>query len=258
MPAGDAFVQSLDRGLAVIRSFDADAPRQTLSEVATATGLTRATARRFLLTLVDLGYIRSDGKEFALSPKTLDLGYAYLSGLSLPELARPHLDSLSRSVGESTSVSILDGDDIVYVARVAARRITSVRIMIGTRFPAHATSMGRVLLAAMPPAELDSYLERLHASRFTAATVVDHDELRKAVARAREQGWALVDQELEIGLRSVAAPILKDGRVIAAINVATTSSTTSLDAIRDRIVPELVLAARLISADVVHVDISAS
>jgi IclR family pca regulon transcriptional regulator len=254
MPAGNAFVQSLDRGLAVIRSFHDGAARQTLSEVAAATGLTRASARRFLLTLVDLGYVRSDGKSFSLTPLVLELGFAYLSGSLLTDVARPHLDALAHSCGESTSVSVLDGDDVVYIARVAARRITSVRITIGTRFPAHATSMGRVLLAALPSRELDVYLGRLHASRFTESTLIDPDELRSALELVREQGWALVDQELEVGLRSVAAPILKDGRAIAAVNVATASSATTLTTLRERIVPELLTTARLITADLVHMD----
>ncbi len=253
MSAGDDYVQSLDRGLSVIRSFHAAAPQQTLTEVATATGLTRATARRFLLTLVDLGYIRTDGKEFSLSPQVLDLGYAYLSGLSLPELAQPHLEELSRSTGESTSISVLDGDDIVYVARVPVRRIMSVRITIGTRFPAYATSMGRVLLAALPPDALDEYIDRLHASPFTESTVVDHDELRRSLDVVRAQGWALVDQELEIGLRSVAAPIARDGHVIAAVNVSTAVSTTALEALRKRIVPNLLASARRIGDDLRHI-----
>ena len=147
-PARDGnFVQSLDRGLAVIRAFDAEHPRLQLSEVARATGLTRAAARRFLLTLVQLGYVRVDGREFSLRPRVLELGYSYLSGLTLPEVAQPHLESLVGRVDESSSVSVLDGDDVVYVARVHTKRIMTVMITVGTRFPAYATSMGRVLLA---------------------------------------------------------------------------------------------------------------
>src|SRR3954470_7163384 len=201
------FVQSLERGLAVIRAFDAEHPELTLSEVARATGLTRAAARRFLLTLVDLGYVHTDGRRFALSPRVLDLGYAYLSGLGLPDIAEPHLERLAAEVRESSSVSVLDGDDIVYVARVPTSRIMRVAINVGTRFPAHATSMGRVQLAGLPEAGLDAYLARAELRPLTSRTLTDPDALRAELARIRAQGWALVDQELEEGLRSVAAPI---------------------------------------------------
>src|ERR1700678_2008718 len=153
------FVQSLERGLAVIRAFDADHPSLTLSEVATSTGLSRAAARRFLRTLVQLGYMRSNGSRFALRPKILELGYAYLSSLTLPEVAMPHLEQLVEQVHESSSVSELDGDDVVYIARVPTKRIMRVTISVGTRFPAYATSMGRVLLAAKPDGWLDDSLK---------------------------------------------------------------------------------------------------
>ena len=156
--ASDQYVQSLARGLAVIRAFDTDHPKMTLTEVAARTDLTRATARRFLYTLVELGYVRTDGKIFALTAKVLQLGYAYLSGLSLPQLAQPHLEELSLQLGESTSAAVLEGTDIAYIARVSTRRIMTVGITVGTRFPAYATSMGRVLLAALPPAQLQDYL----------------------------------------------------------------------------------------------------
>src|SRR5262249_25047423 len=149
---GPDFVQSLERGLAVVRAFGPDTPQLTLSEVARATGLTRAAARRFLLTLAELGYVRADGRAFSLRPRILELGFAYLSGLSLPETAQPHMEELSAKVHKSCSVSVLDGHDVVYVARVPTRRIMSVTIAVGTRFPAYATSMGRVLLAGLPPA----------------------------------------------------------------------------------------------------------
>ena len=146
-------VRSLERGLAVLRAFDGDAPVQTLSDVARRAELTRAAARRFLLTLAELGYVRVDGRLFSLTPKVLELGYAYLSALSLPEVAGPHLEALSARVHESASMSVLDGADVVYVARVATSRLMTAAITIGTRLPAYATAMGRVLLAARPPAE---------------------------------------------------------------------------------------------------------
>src|ERR1700722_11597480 len=162
------FVQSLDRGLAVIRAFGPDRDRLSLSEVAKATGLTRAATRRFLLTLVKLGYVRSDGRQFSLRPRVLELGYAYLSGLAMPEIAAPHLEELVAKVRESSSISVLDGDYIVYVARVPTKRIMTVAISVGTRFPAHATSMGRVLLAGMSHSELDRYLAEADFEAFTA------------------------------------------------------------------------------------------
>lgn len=233
-PSGQ-YVQSLARGLAVIRAFDADNPRMTLSELAARTGLTRATARRFLLTLVDLGYVSTDGKLFALTPHVLELGFSYLSGLTLPEVAQPHLEALSRDLGESTSASVLDGDSIVYVARVPTRRIMNVAITIGTRFPARVTSMGRVLLAGRPENEWP-------------------DDLRATLAQVREQGWALVDQELESGLRSIAAPLRgADGSVVAAVNVSTSTTTTTLDQLLDDIRPRLVSTAAAISTDLQRV-----
>src|SRR5580698_565200 len=207
-PRNSDFVQSLDRGLAVIRSFGPERERLSLSEVARATGLTRAAARRFLLTLVKLGYVRSDGREFSLRPRVLELGYAYLSGLALPDVAAPHMEELVARLHESCSISVLDGQHIVYVARVPTKRIMTVAISVGTRFPAYATSMGRVLLAALPPAELDRYLaEAAPFEALTAQTVTDPARLRDTLAQVAGQGYAIVDQELEEGLRAVAVPI---------------------------------------------------
>ncbi|WP_382306866.1 IclR family transcriptional regulator C-terminal domain-containing protein [Herbiconiux sp. UC225_62] len=243
------FVQSLARGLDVIKAFTADRPEVTLSDIARVTDLTRATARRFLLTLVELGYVRTDGKLFALTPKVLELGFSYLSGLSLPEVAQPHLEQLSRELGESTSASVLDGGDIVYVARVPTRRIMTVGITIGTRFPAYATSMGRVLLAGLAPADLDAYLATLHPAAFTPSTLTDPAGLRAELDAVRERGWTIVDQELEVGLRSVAAPVRRGGTVVAAINVSTTTGTSSLDRLQDEFVPPLLATAERIGAD---------
>jgi len=246
----DHFVQSLERGLAVIRAFGEDAPEMTLSEVASRAKLTRAAARRFLLTLTDLGYVRTDGRRFALSPRVLELGYAYLSSLSLPEIAEPHLERLVAQVRESSSVSVLDGDDIVYVARVPTSRIMRVAINVGTRFPAHATSMGRVQLAALADGELDAYLARADLRPLTSRTLTAPDALRAELARIRAQGWALVDQELEEGLRSVAAPIRdRTGRVVAAVNVSAHASRASRDTVRKTLLPPLLATAKRIEAD---------
>jgi IclR family pca regulon transcriptional regulator len=244
------FVQSLERGLAVVRSFTAERPEMTLSEVAVATGVTRAAARRFLITLMSLGYVRSDGRLFSLTPRVLDLGYAYLSSLSLPDVAEPHLEALVAEVNESSSVSVLDGDDIIYVARVPVSRIMTVAISVGTRFPAYATSMGRVLLAGLPDDELEVFLAEQTLQRLTPRTVSSIAALKAEILRVRAQGWAIVDQELEEGLRAVAAPIRgHQGRTIAAVNVSVAATRTTVDMIRREVVPALVATAARIEAD---------
>jgi IclR family pca regulon transcriptional regulator len=244
------FVQSLARGLAVIRAFSSSSPELTLSEVARSCGLTRATARRFLLTLTDLGYVHTDGRDFRLSPRVLELGYAYLSSLSLPEVAGSHLKNLTSEVHESSSVSVLDGDDIVYVARVPAKRIMTVNISVGTRFPAYVTSMGRVLLTELDDEKLDSYLSKLDIKRLTTHTVRSKHALRLELDRVRKQGWALVDQELEEGLRSLAAPIRDaSGRVVAAVNVSARAAATTVESVRRDLLPPLLATAARIEAD---------
>jgi len=243
------FVQSLDRGLAVIRAFGPDRERLSLSEVARATGLTRAAARRFLLTLVKLGYVRNDGREFSLRPRVLELGYAYLSGLALPEVAAPHMEELVARLHESSSISVLDGHHIVYVVRVPTKRIMTVAISVGTRFPAYATSMGRVLLAQLPGDELERYLAEATFERLTSRTVTNPARLRTIVRDAARQGYAIVDQELEEGLRAVAAPIRGADVGSAAINVSAHASRVSMGAMRGQILPALLETARQIEAD---------
>jgi IclR family transcriptional regulator, pca regulon regulatory protein len=244
------FVQSLDRGLAVIRAFGPDRERLSLSEVARETGLTRAAARRFLLTLVKLGYVRNDGREFSLRPRVLELGYAYLSGLALPEVAAPHLEELVARLHESSSISVLDGHQIVYVARVPTKRIMTVAISVGTRFPAYATSMGRVLLAALPDEEFERYLAEATFERLTSRTVTNPARLRAIVREVAGQGYAIVDQELEEGLRAIAAPIRGAADVgTAAINVSAHASRVSMVAMRGQILPALLETARQIEAD---------
>jgi IclR family pca regulon transcriptional regulator len=244
------FVQSLDRGLAVIRAFGPETPHLTLSEVARATGLTRAAARRFLLTLVELGYVRNDGRDFSLRPRVLELGYAYLSGLTLTEVAAPHMEELVVTVHESSSISVLDGDDIVYVVRVPTKRIMTVTIAVGTRFPAYATSMGRVLLGDRSPGEIDQYLSTVHLESLTRRTITEAERLRAVLNTVRAQGYAVVDQELEEGVRSVAAPIRDAaGTVVAAINVSAHASRVTMDALRRDFLPHLVDTAAKIDAD---------
>ena len=251
-PSGQ-YVQSLARGLSVIRAFGRDRPSMTLSDIAEATQLTRATARRFLLTLIELGYVRADGRLFVLTPRVLELGFSYLSGLALPEIVGPHLEQLSRRLNESASASVLDNGDIGYIARVPARRIMTVSITVGTRFPAHATSMGRVLLAGLGDDDLERYLSSIARTALTESTITDAVALRDTLDQVREQGWALVDQELEQGLRSIAAPLRgADGAVVAAINVSTSTSTASLERIRDDYRPAVLATASDISDTLAH------
>ncbi|GGN90073.1 IclR family transcriptional regulator [Actinoplanes lobatus] len=250
MPREPYYVQSLERGLAVIRAFDARNPELTLSDVARACGLPRAAARRFLLTLTDLGYVRTDGRLFSLAPRVLELGYSYLSSLSLPEVAEPHLERLVAEVRESSSMSVLDGDDIVYVARVPTSRIMRVAINVGTRFPAYATSMGRVMLAALPEPELDAYLARAKLERLTDRTICTPDALRAELRQVHLQGHSIVDQELEEGLRAIAAPIRdRTGAATGAVNISVHAAQATVDEIRERLLPPLLAATAAIEAD---------
>jgi IclR family pca regulon transcriptional regulator len=246
------FIQSLERGLAIIRAFGADAPEQTVTELAAKTQLTRATTRRFLITLVQLGYVETDGRVFRLTPRLLELGYAFLSGLGFPDVALPHLERLVAEVGESSEASILDGDDIVYVVRVPSSTIMTVSINVGARMPAHATSMGHVLLADLPDEELDAYLARASLDPYQAQTVTDRDVLRARVLHARADGYAIVDQELEEGLIAIAVPVGgRDGRAIAAINLSTHVARRSVESLRTELLEPLRRTARLIEADLV-------
>lgn len=243
------FVQSLDRGIAVIRSFSAATPRQTLSDVSRETGLTRATARRLLLTLEQLGYVRSDGRYFELTARVLDIGYSFVSSLNLNDIAQPYLESFSEEVHESSSVSVLDETDIVYIARVPTKRIMTVSIGLGSKFPAYQTSMGRVLLAELSDDEVLDIFERSDRTHTTDRTVRTGDELLLHLGEVRENGWALVDQELEIGVRSLAAPLRnKAGTAVAAMNVSTHAGRSDLDQIHTFFLPRLLETAASISA----------
>lgn len=236
LPADSSdFVQSLARGLSVITAFDAVHCSMTLTEVAERTGFTRATARRFLLTLEQLGYVRSTGKDFSLTPRVLELGYSYLSSQGLTDIIAPHLNELSAVVHESASAAVLDGSDIVYIARSAGRKIMQVNITIGTRFPAYATSMGRVLLAGLSEQDAQRILLASKPTALTAFTRTTTSELSQAITEARIQGYAVVNQELELGLRSLAMPVHNArGEVVAAINISSGSEnvTAFLPALR--------------------------
>jgi IclR family transcriptional regulator, pca regulon regulatory protein len=218
---GDSYVQSFARGLAVIRAFNAERPEQTLTDVAAATGLTRAGARRILLTLQTLGYVEAEGRLFRLTPRILDLGFAYLTSMPFWNLAEPVMEDLSAQVHESCSAAVLDRSEIVYVLRVPTHKIMTINLSIGSRLPAYCTSMGRVLLAALDDDALDATLGLAPLYAHTQRTITDRDELKKAIALVRRQGWAIVDQELEVGLISLSAPIRnRQGRVIAAMNIS--------------------------------------
>jgi IclR family transcriptional regulator, pca regulon regulatory protein len=244
------YVQSLERGLAVIKAFGADSQELRLSDVARATGLTRAAARRFLLTLTSLGYVRQDGGTFSLRPRVLELGYAYLSALSLPEVAQPHMESLVSEVNESSSIAVLDDLEIVYVARVPTRRIMTITIAVGTRLPAYATSMGRVLLAGLAQEELADRLARMEIEPLTPTTVSDAEALRERIDQAHAAGWAAVDQELEQGVRSAAVPIRDAAdRVVAALNVSVHATRMTMPVLRREVVPRLLHTAQSIEVD---------
>ncbi|MGA7776667.1 MAG: IclR family transcriptional regulator [Paraburkholderia sp.] len=218
---GDSYVQSFARGLAVIRAFNAERPEQTLTDVAAATGLTRAGARRILLTLQTLGYVEAEGRLFRLTPRILDLGFAYLTSMPFWNLAEPVMEGLSAQVHESCSAAVLDRTEIVYVLRVPTHKIMTINLSIGSRLPAYCTSMGRVLLAALDDETLDATLNSAPLYAHTARTITDKEELKKVIAQVRRQGWAIVDQELEGGLISLSAPIRnRQGRVIAAMNIS--------------------------------------
>lgn len=246
---GPGFLQSLARGLAVLGSLGADrGDGLALTAVAEATGLARATARRSLLTLEQLGYVASDGRRWRLLPRVLELGCARLSELGLAEIAQPHLAALVRRVRESASLAVLDGADIRYVARVPTVRIMSVNITVGTRFPAYATSMGRVLLAGLARGERPPLPEALPA--LTRRTVTSPVELEAIIERAASDEFALVDEELEEGLRSLAVPVRgAHGRVVAAVNVARHAGDGTPQEMREALLPALREAAALIEAD---------
>jgi IclR family pca regulon transcriptional regulator len=232
-------IAGLEKGLAVIESFDRSRDKLTIAEVARLTGLQRATARRCLLTLAKLGYADFDGKFFRLTPRILRLGYAYLSSTPLPQIVQPFLEGLSAVTHESCSASTLDGGEIVYIARAAQRRIMSVNLGIGSRLPAYCTSMGRVLLAHLDPATLERVLA-LPAKPPTKFTVTEPAKLRRLIERARRDGYALVDQELEIGLRSIAVPIFNgSGAALAAMNISAQAQRMSPPAMIKTLLPSL-------------------
>jgi beta-ketoadipate pathway transcriptional regulators, PcaR/PcaU/PobR family len=225
---GDTYVQSFARGLMVIQAFGPEKPQMTLAEVADATGLTRAGARRILLTLQHLGFVASEGRFFRLTPRILDLGYAYLSTQPLWRLAMPILRDVTEKTGESCSITALDDTDIVYIVRNAAYKIMSVNLAVGSRLPAWASAMGRVLLAGLPEAEMEKVLARSDLRAHTPYTVTEYELVKAAIHQVRVDGYSLVSQELEESLQAIAVPITdRDGKVIAAINISSYPSEGS-------------------------------
>lgn len=243
------FVQSLQRGFDVIKAFGPGARALTIAEVAAITATTRAVARRYLLTLQALGCVVQVGTKFTLTPKVLDLGFAYLSTIDVADVAQPFMERVTERLNESCSLAVLDGDEIVYVARVQPKRLMSISLVVGSRLPAHATSMGKVLLAHLPPGMQATYFETAQLKRFTRNTITAKPELRHALAGVRDRGWAIADQEVEEGLRTIAVPVFDyTSSVAAAMNISGHATRVSIADLQRRYLPVLSEAARQASA----------
>jgi IclR family pca regulon transcriptional regulator len=244
-------VQSLHRGMEILKAFNRETPRMTLTEVATITGLSRATARRFLITLTNLGYVGNQNRYFYLRPKILELGNSYLSSLSFNDVVQQHLNMLAEELHESVSASVLEYPDIVYVARASTNRVMTIGLSVGTKLPALYTSMGRVMLAQLPATKLQEYLESAQSQKLTEYSLTNKKALQSEIDKARTQGWYLLDQELEIGLRSLAVPIgthIND--TYAAINVSVPASRVSIKTLESLILPRLQNLATIIDRDI--------
>lgn len=240
--AGDPnYMTSLERGLAVLQAFSQERRVLTTSQISQRTGIPRAAVRRCLYTLAKLGFVtEEDNRLFSLRPRVLKLGHAYLATTPLAHAAQPVLRHISATLNESSSVAILDGDEILYIARASTSRIMSIDLHIGSRLPAYCTSMGRVLLAELGSDALDAYLSRTKLIQYTQRTIVSHEGLRSTLESVRNNGYALVDQELEIGLRSIAVPIYgSEGRAIAALNVGVQAARVSIAEMESRVLPVL-------------------
>jgi IclR family transcriptional regulator, pca regulon regulatory protein len=246
--SSDGYVQAFARGLSVIRSFGPNSSVQTLSQVAEATGLDRAGARRFLLTLEKLGYVRRDGRSFHLTPHILEIGYSYLSTLPLRSIAEPVVRELVEEVGESSSVSVLDGSDIVYIVRVPVKKIMTITLSIGSRIPAYCSAMGRILLGGIPQKQLALVLKDSTVTRYTRYTITSRQEIMKAIATDRSKGWSICNQELEEGICSIAVPLVdREGQIIAAMNITANLSRTTPSEMVKKFLPRLKRAAERIN-----------
>lgn len=245
----DYFVKSTEKTLAVLLAFNGGNPEMTVSQVAAATEQTRASARRFLLTLTDLGYLEANGANFRLTPRVLDLGASYLSGMTLPKAATLHLESLARELGESAALCVLEGQDILYIERVSSPRLYSMNVSIGNRLPAWVTSMGRVLIAELGGAEQEAFLAQIDLQRYTEHTVASLEDLRAELARVKGQGWSLVNQELDEGLRGLAVPVYRGDQLLGALNISVQRGRADRQSITEQLVPRLRRAAQDIADD---------
>ncbi|QEM82942.1 IclR family transcriptional regulator domain-containing protein [Halomonas binhaiensis] len=246
------FVTALASGLEVILTFDNEHPRMTLSEVASRTGMNRARARRFLLTLHALGYVRKQQRYFELAPRVLQLGYSFLSANGYRSVIQQVLEDITAQCGESSSLGALDGDDVIYVARSSApHRLMAITLSVGTRLPAAHTSMGRVLLAQLPDDQLDAYLQRVQLEHHTDKSITDPAQLKQCLLKVRQQGYAIADQELDPGLRSVAIPAFDaNGKLLGAINISTNAARVSFDTLVKDYLPLLLEKGREIRASI--------
>lgn len=245
----DYFVKSADKVLQILLAFTSATPTLTVTQAAAATSMSRAAARRFLLTLTDLGYLSTDGTTFSQTPRVLDLGASYLSSLSLPDIARPHLTELAHRLDETATLSTLDGQDVIYVARVAAPRLHSVTLNLGNRLPAWGTSMGRVLVAALPEAARERYFAGAELVSYTSNTITSVAKLREEIGAVGARGWSLVSQELDVGLRGLAVPVRRGNDVVAALNVSIQSGRRGGPDVEADLVPVLQEAAARIAED---------
>ncbi|HBC36802.1 MAG TPA: IclR family transcriptional regulator [Marinobacter adhaerens] len=244
-PGDRDYVGALASGLEVLQAFDADHPRMTLSEVAARTDMDRAKARRFLLTLHALGFVKRTGRQFELTPRVLQLGYAYQASNQYRAVIQQYLEDITAELGESSSLAVLDGDDVVYVVRSAARhRLMAITLSVGTRLPAAYTSMGRVLLAQLPQNELEIYIDRIQLERHTLSSITEKNVLREEIDKARNLGYAVLDQELDLGLRSVAVPAYSaSGELLGALNISTNAARVDMDTLLNVYLPRLQIVA---------------
>lgn len=243
-----SFMTSLARGLAVVRAFSDSRKPQTIAQISQKTGIPRAAVRRCLYTLQQLGYVDAELNNFSLRPKVLTLGYSYLSSTPLTVSSQPYLNNISRELGESSSLAVLDEGEVLYVARSAASRVMSVALNTGSRLPAYCTSLGRVMLAHLPPDQLDAYFARVKLRAMTEHTVVSHKRLREILAGVRRDGYAVIDEELELGLRSIAVPVRgASGQIVAALNVGAQAARVSADRMRQEFLPVLLRGAQELS-----------
>nr|WP_297352362.1 IclR family transcriptional regulator C-terminal domain-containing protein [uncultured Caldimonas sp.] len=237
------FIAGLEKGLSVIEAFDQEQSRLSMTEVAQRTGLTRAAARRYLLTLTQLGYVNYDGRMFSLSPKVLRLGQSYFHSARLPRIVHPQLHKLAHTLQEASSAGVLDSADVICIAATTAGRVVSATLQPGSRVPAYCTANGRVLLASLPQERVDAWLDQQSLDALTPHTVTNKDRLRIEIARARAQGYAAVDQELELGLRTISVPLKNlRGDTLAALNVSVHAARMTMADLQERCLPALMQA----------------